>query len=135
MNTNTNSTGMDTKVMLSTLWLFVLLNMIFRDIHEFIKAEFIQEILTGIVNGTQITEGLLLIGAIMIELPIVMVLLSRVLKYGINRWANIIISSFNIALIIINRPGDYDDIFFAAIEIAALLLIIRYAWKWSEQEA
>ena len=135
MNTNANSPGMDTKVMLSTLWLFVLLNMIFRDIHEFIKAEFIQEILTGIVNGTQITEGLLLIGAIMIEIPIAMVLLSRVLKYSVNRWANIIISSFNIALIIINRPGDYDDIFFAAIEIAALLLIIRYAWKWSEQEA
>jgi len=125
---------MDRKVLFSTLWLFVLLNVIFRDIHEFIKAEFIEQILTGVVNGTQITEGLMLMGAIMIEIPIAMVLLSRILKYRENRWANIIAGVLNIAIIIGNGPGDYDDMFFAAVEIAALLAIIWFAWNWSEKE-
>lgn len=34
MNSNKAITGMDMKTMLSTLWIFVLLNVIFRDIHE-----------------------------------------------------------------------------------------------------
>ena len=61
MDTNQKLITLDMKAKLSTLWIFVLLNVIFRDIHEFIKAEFIQEILTGVVHGTQITEGLMLI--------------------------------------------------------------------------
>ena len=81
--------GMDVKALLSTLWSFVLFNMIFRDLHEFGRPGFIEEITTGIVNGVQITEELMLLGGIMAEVPISMVLLSRVLNYRINRWANI----------------------------------------------
>jgi len=126
---------MDRKVLYSTIWLFVLLNVIFRDIHEFIKADFIEQILTGVVNGTKITEELMLMGGILMEIPIAMVLLSRVLKYSVNRWANIIAAIFNIVVIIGNRPGDLDDMFFATIEIAALLYIVWSAWKWTESES
>ncbi len=38
MNTNSNSTGMDMKALLSTLWIFVLFNIAFRDIHEFFRV-------------------------------------------------------------------------------------------------
>ena len=85
---------------LSTLWIFVLFNLIFRDIHEFFRAGLLEEIITGVVNGTQVTEFVMLIGAIIVERTIVMVLLSRILDYRINRWANIIISAVMIALII-----------------------------------
>lgn len=64
-----------------------------------------------------------------------MVLLSRVLKYKINSWANILASIVTIAVTVSALPGDLDDMAFAAIEIAALLAIIWYAWKWSEQDA
>jgi hypothetical protein len=32
----------------------------------------------------------------------------------------------------VNRAPDLDDVFFAVIEIAALLLILRLAWSWNE---
>ncbi len=64
--------GMDIKALLSTLWIFVLFNMIFRDLHEFGRPGFLEEIMTGVVNGVQITEGLMLIGGIMAEVPISM---------------------------------------------------------------
>ena len=35
--------GMDVKALLSTLWSFVLFNMIFRDLHEFGRPGFIEE--------------------------------------------------------------------------------------------
>ena len=121
---------MDRKVLLSTLWIFVILNMIFLDVHAFFKPGFIAEIMTGVVNGTQMTPGLLLIGAILVEIPIAMVLLSRVLKYKTNRWANIIVSIITMFGILNNISSDPDKIFFGTIMIITLLYIVQYAWKW-----
>ena len=130
MISNHKTIGMDIKALLSTLWIFVLFNMIFRDLHEFGRPGFLEEIMTGIVNGVQITEGLMLLGGIMAEIPISMVLLSRVLKYKINRWANIIAGAITIVIVIQNGAADLDDMFFATIEIVSLSFIVWCAWKW-----
>ena len=134
MNTNKKATGMDRKVLLSTLWIFVLLNIIFRDIHELFRPGLLAEMMTGTVNGIQMTEGLLLVAGISIEISIAMVLLSRVLNYRVNRWANIIAGAIAIAFIIASGAGDLDDMFFATIEVVALLFVIWTAWRWSKQE-
>ena len=143
MNPIKKTTGLDmldTKAKLSTLWIFILLNVIFADIHGFFKPGFLEEIMTGVVNGTQMTEGLFLLAAIGLEIPIAMVLLSRVLKYRVNRWANIIAGAISIAFAIGNWSTTPelivpDRIFFATIEVVSMLLIIWYAWRWPRQEA
>ncbi len=61
-----------------------------------------------------------------------MVLLSRILDYRINRWANIIIGAITIALVIGMGQKDLDDLFFATVEVIALSVIIWLAWKWRE---
>ena len=135
MNSNIKTLGIDMKVLLSTLWIFVLLNVIFRDIHELISPGFIQEVMTGTVNGIQMTEELLFLGAIIVEVPIAMVLLSRILQYRVNRWANMVAGVFTILVVFSNVPTDFDDIFFEIIEVVSLLLIVWFAWKWPKQEA
>jgi len=121
------------KTIISTLWIFILFNIIFRDLHEFISPGFLEEALKGYVNGQKITEGLLALGVLVVEIPVAMVLLSRVLKNKINRWINMITSAVCIPLII-TGVTDLDDIIFATIEILALLAIICIAWKWPKQE-
>ena len=118
------------KALLSTLWIFVLFNILFRDIHEFATAEFLEEAMLGTVNGVPITEEILLLGWILAEIPISMVVLSRILTYRVNRWSNIIVGGLMIAFVINNGAGDLDDLFFAATEIVALAAIIWSAWKW-----
>lgn len=86
--------------------------------------------MTGTVNGVQITEPLLLIGGIMAEIPISMVLLSLILNYKVNRWANVIAGALTIAFVINNGVKDLDDIFFAIIEVVSLSLIIWIALRW-----
>lgn len=130
-----NISGIDKKSLLSTLWLFVLLNIIFRDLHEFISPGFLEEAITGYVDGQKITEDLIFIGAFIVEIPIAMVLLPRVLKYKVNRWVNIVAGAITIAVVVSSVPTVPADIFFDAIEVLALLSIIRLAWKWSEQDA
>ncbi len=125
---------MDRKALLSTLWIFVLFNIIFRDLHEFISPGFLEEAITGYVDGMQITERLVFIGAIIVEIPIAMVLLSRVLKYRVNRWVNIIAAAITIVVVFSSVPTVPADIFFDAIEVVALSLIIWYAWKWPKQD-
>ena len=134
MKSDEKSHGLDTKALLSTLWIFVLFNFIFRDIHEFAKPEFLAELITGTFNGVRVTEEALLVGGIMIEIVIVMVLLSRVLDYRLNRWANMMAGTVTIVLIVVNGPGDLDDIFFAVVEVVALLFIVWTAWKWPKEE-
>ncbi|MEM6403850.1 MAG: DUF6326 family protein [Cyanobacteria bacterium P01_D01_bin.116] len=120
----------DTRALLSTLWIFILFNMIFRDLHEFARPGFLEEIMTGTVNGVQITEPLMLIGGIMAEIPISMVLLSQILNYKVNRWANVIAGALTIAFVINNGVKDLDDIFFAIIEVVSLSFIIWIALRW-----
>jgi len=75
----------------------------------------------------------LLGAAILVETAIAMVLLSRMLKYRANRWANIIVGAVNtlavLASLLIATPAAYYA-FFAVIEIATALVIIWYAWRW-----
>ena len=125
-----NRVEIDKKALLSTLWIFVLFNIIFRDIHEFFRMGMLEEIITG----TPVTEQVMLIGAFMVEIPILMVLLSRILNYRINRWANIIIGAVTIALVIGMGQKDLDDIFFATVEVIALSAIIWLAVKWRRQK-
>ena len=65
-------------------------------------------------------------------LSIDMVLLSRILDYRINRWANIIIAAITIALVIGMGQKDLDDMFFATIEVISLSVIVWLAWNWRE---
>jgi hypothetical protein len=130
MSTDEKTTGIGMKALLSTLWIFVLFNIAFRDIHEILRPGFLEEVMTGTVNGVQMTEGFLLLGGMMLEIPIAMILLSRVLPNRANRWANIIAGPIAIALIVVGAPSDLDDMFFATIEVVTLLFIVWYAWKW-----
>ena len=120
-----------TPARLSLLWIVIMFNMVFADILSFMYPGAMKEVLTGYAGGIHVTPGFLLGAAVLTEIPIAMILLSRVLKHGANRWANIVAGVITIAYVI--GGGSLNQIhylFFAAIEVACALLIIWYAWKW-----
>jgi hypothetical protein len=59
-----------------------------------------------------------------------MIFLSRLLKYGINRWVNIIGGFATIIYVIGLGSPTAVYYFFAAIEVFSCLVIIWLAWKW-----
>lgn len=134
MNANKITTGMDRKVKLSTLWIFVTLNYLYCDVVTLMDPVRLRQEITGSVGGLQLTQGFLLGAAVLVEIPITMVLLSRVLKPGANRWANIIAGILmtvvqSATLFVGGGPTPYY-IFFSVIEIACTSFIIWYAWRW-----
>ena len=133
MNASENSTKkIDTKVLLSTLWIVVMINMLKADILSLYIPGALDE-LVKFAGETPVTQ-LMLSGAIMMEISIAMIILSRILKYKVNRWANIITSTITIVFIVGGGSTYPHYIFIATIEVICLLLIIWNAWKWSSLE-
>ena len=133
MNTNNRITAMDKKVLLSTIWLFALLNYLYCDIVTLMNSEILKQFMTGKVNGMQINQGFLLGASILMEIPIAMILLSRILKNGANRWANIIAGAIMTIvqfLALVSTPPTSYGVFFSIIEIASTILIVWVAWNW-----
>ena len=135
MNTNIWTTGMDVRAKLSTLWIFVLFNLIFSEFHRLLQPGFLEEVMTGTISGVQMSQEVLLLGAVVLEIPIAMALLSRVLSYRVNRWANIIAGAMTIAIVLFNMSADLDNIFFSTIGVVAMFLVVWYAWRWHRQQA
>jgi len=133
MNTNKRTVEMqDRKALFSTLWIFVMFNMAFADIVGFMNPGALEDIMKGAV-GFEITQELLLVFSVLLEIPIAMIFLSRVLKYRINRWANIIASVITILFVMVGTIS-LSYIFFASIEVVCMSLIVWYAWTWRNPE-
>jgi hypothetical protein len=123
--TNRTTETKDRNATLSILWIFATLNFIYCDV-------------VTVMDPTkhspfQLTQGFLLGASILVEIPMAMVLLSWILKYGPNRWANIIAGTImtvvQVLSLVVAVPTMYYA-FFSTIEIACMLFIIWYAWTW-----
>lgn len=120
--------------LLSTLWLFEMLNFFARDIHELGRPGMLEQIMSGVIDGVVVTEPLMLVGGIMFEIPILMVVLSRTLRREPNRTLNLVAAPVTVAMIVMeNLNPDLDNIFFMVIQIAALFVIFRIAWAWTAE--
>jgi hypothetical protein len=124
----------DTKVLLSTLWIVVMINMLKADILSLYIPGSAEELAqTAAGSGTAIPQ-LMLGGAVMMEISIVMIILSLVLKPSLNRWANILTSLITIVFVVGGGVSYPHYIFIAAVEVICLLLIIWFAWRWPTLE-
>ena len=133
MNTTLNSTAIERRVLLSTLWLFAALNYLYCDVISLMDSRLLKQYLTGTVNGLGFTPGVLLGAAILVEIPIAMVLLARVLPQKVNRWANVLagllMTLVQAASLFAGSPALYY-VFCSVLEIAATVLIVGLAWNW-----
>ena len=119
------------RLLLSILWVFIILNFFARDIHELGRPGMLEQMMSGTIDGVVITEMLMLLGGIMIEIPILMTVLALLLPHGINRWANIVVGLLTMAMIVtMNLKPDLDNVFFMNIQLIALIAIIGIAWQW-----
>jgi hypothetical protein len=131
----------DTRVRLSVLWLLATLNYIYADVF------FCVDVLGSGKGGPGVlhfSQGAWLGIAMLMEIPIAMILLSRTLRPAANRWANIVAGTIETAAVLLtsfilpalHRMGTSSYyLFFGAIEVACTSLIVWYACRWPEETA
>lgn len=129
------------KERLSLLWIFALLNYLYADVIA------VWAILGAPPADTPHLGQLALAGsAVLMEIPIAMILASRLLPFRANRLANIIAGSivtlvngfltFIPPLLGWGRPPALPEyLFFATIETVCTVAIVWQAWTWREADA
>ena len=128
-----SSTFSDAGARLSMLWIFVMFNYLYCDIVSLMDPGLLRQYLTGTVDGLDLTPGFLLGAAVLMEIPIAMIILSRVTAPRTSRWLNIVAGSVmtlvQTATLLVGTPTMYYA-FFSVIEIACTALIVWHAWRW-----
>ena len=126
----------DVKIKLSALWVARMLTGFLGDVIRFFEPGIIEGLIIGDINGMQMSSELLFSMAIMMEIPIIMVVLSLLLKEKPNRNANIIVAVFllildGVGLIVATSPYVYVVV---GVGLMFNILTIYYAWNWPLNE-
>lgn len=126
MNSNNKIMSMNRNVLLSTIWVFVLFNMIYADIITMLTPGWLERVDS---YSKTFTWHTLVAFSILLEIPIVMTFLSRVLNPKANRWVHAIAVPISILFVVLGGSTFPHYIFFATIEVVAMSLTVWLAWK------
>jgi hypothetical protein len=126
------------KSTLSTLWLFATVNYLYCDVVSLMDHNLLKQYLAGSVGGVSVTQGFLLAAGILVEIPMAMILLSRILGPRANRWANMaagaLMTVVQLATLFAGKPAPYY-VFFSVIEIGTTAAIVWLAWRLGAVQA
>lgn len=128
--------NINVKLKIAALWGSFMFLYIYVDYFHLYMPGSVQDILAGKMYVFDITQTALLIGLVSVTIPALMIFLSVALSAKVNRWVNIIIAGVYIPYTLFNLVGEawMHMVLGAIVEVAILLLIISYAWKWPKQE-
>jgi hypothetical protein len=124
------------KSLLPFLWIYLTVNYIYCDVFTLHDAKFLEAFLTGDVGGMKITEEFLTIFAVIMQIPLIMIVLSKFLTFKLNKYFNIvagiITTSVQIGTVIMG--GTLYYLLFSFFEISTGLLIIYLAITWKKRQ-
>ena len=121
---------MDTRIILSALWIVVMLIYLLGDVLRIFSGDYqAGEMGQQLVKFTQ-AHWLMI--AILMVTPIVMIFLTLVLPQPVSRWSNISAAGFFLLFNLVGLPTypSLYDKFLLVISIVFNALSIWYAWNW-----
>jgi hypothetical protein len=117
----------EVRIKLSALWICLMLTYLLGDVLRIFSGDFT----AGEMDGVKATQGMWMLAAVVMLIPIVMVFLSLILNDPVNRWVNIIAAIFLVVFNIFGLPypSAYDN-FLIFVGFVFNALTIWHAWKW-----
>jgi hypothetical protein len=137
--TEVQDSKVDTKIVLSGLWISTLFVFAYVDIFGFWRADVITGALAGEVPGAgfEIDQTFLALTTLYIVVPSLMVVVSLLAPVRVNRALNSTVSLVYVASIVATLIGETWLYYFlgSAVEMLLLLAIARIAWTWRAPSA
>ena len=123
------------KILLSLLWIYLTVNYIYCDVFTLHLSKYLEAFLSGEVGGMKITEEFLLVFSVVMQIPMIMIVLSRFLTFRLNKYLNIVtgIITTSIQTYTVTMGGTLHYMFFSFFEITTGLLIIYLAITWKQE--
>ncbi len=124
------------RIVLSTLWVFVMMNMIYADILGTLKPGYVESLQE---LSTTLSPEVILLFSVLMEVPIIMIPISRFVTRKWNRIFNYAFSSLSILWVVVpalmtslgSTPISY--VFFAIVECSSMIFIMVYAARWKQE--
>lgn len=130
-------TQVDVKLVLCALWITMLFVFAYVDIFGFYRADVLGAALDGTMATTSFTVNQVFLTSTLIYVlpPILMVVLTLILKPRTNRIVNIVVSLLYTISIIVSCIGETWAYYILGsfVEVILLVAIARFAWKWPPQ--
>ena len=125
------------KPKIAALWTAFMFLYIYVDYFHLYMPGMLEDVLANKVFIFEISRTFLFAALVSVSIPTLMIVLSQLLPAKLNRCTNILVALVFIPYTLINLAGEVwpHMVFGAAVEVALLLLIIRYAWKWRRENA
>jgi hypothetical protein len=125
------------KIKLAALWTALVFLYTYGDILGFYTPGNLEQLISGEIEGIQLTEGLLIVNAVTMAVQSVMIFLSVALKANVNRWANLVLGAIALVVLVAATYVGGIDLRYAiqaSIEVVLIALILWHAWKWPKEE-
>lgn len=120
------------RVKLAALWTSFMFLYIYVDYFHLYMPGALTDMLAGRVFEFDISRAFLIAALVSVSIPALMIFLSVGLPAKISRLTNIILGAFYIPYTLFNLVGEaWPHMYYGAtVEVALLVLIIRYARNW-----
>jgi hypothetical protein len=122
-------------VILSTLWIALMLNYIYCDVLGLNDPAHLGELRAGTFAGAPFDPMQLVAAGALMQVPIAMVLISRLVRRAPSRWVNIVASALlaatQLITLFVGTPPTPVYVFFSVVEIAIIIVIIVVAATWT----
>jgi len=120
---------MDTKIILSAIWVVVVLIFLYGDVLRICSGDLAKKPMADKNLNQFVWLGI----AVLMLTPILMVFLTLVLPQSVSRWANIIVAAFFFLFNLVGLPtyASLYDKFLLAVSMGFNVVTIWYAWNWS----
>ena len=118
-----------TRNAVSALWATVALNIAFADILSLYTPGVMAEVMTGVVEGVALSGSLMLIAAVLLQVPIAMIAVMQVLPPRL--WRAVNGTAVLITTLFVLGGGSLKPhyVFLALCEILAMLVVLRLVWR------
>ncbi|SIS67230.1 hypothetical protein SAMN05421759_102242 [Roseivivax lentus] len=114
---------------LSFLWLSVALNIAFADILGLFTPGVLGQVMDGVIEGVALSERLMLVAAVFIEVPVAMIVAMQVMPR--RAWRPVNSAAAVVTALFVLGGGSLKPhyVFFATCEILALCAIVWLVWR------
>jgi hypothetical protein len=142
-NKETARNLLDVRIILAVLWVAGMLSSLNGDTYRFNDPVVLKSSLAN-SGPIVITPELLLVMALIFVVSVFMSVLTLTLKAPVSRWVNRIVGIFyaiinivfwalTLVSIMAGEAGIYEIVWYTA-QLVFALLIVWYAWKWTNPE-
>ena len=138
-NKETAKNLLNVRIVLAALWIAEVLSSLNGDTYRLSDSAVLRSLLEN-SGSIKLTPVVLLVMSTVFVFPILMSVLTLILKYSVSRWANRIMGILYAVIILafwvlgfILQSATYEFVWSTA-QLVFVLMVVWYAWKWTIPE-